>query len=326
MATSMPMPLPTRAPEPAPQLVRHSHKPVWGTGALVRNAPTKRAYQFEDGRTRTFKKGFYHLLEAVDLPDGRAEKLAQQLITRASDRADAREVKAEAVPVDREHVQAHLSRQVALLLKDFPEGFTGDAWKKKHRSDSRRLKRHRDPVIQAGQELLSAEALDARLEAEDATGLRDAWLDLLSQTDLVTPARRRALKSAAVGQPWLETLRNVLHGDTAFPVRLERWIAENERCSPKTASWSLCLAPLALVHPAEHMVVRHSRMKHQMAWLRPGNPLPKRPGAPSYADLRKVIADLVQALTKAGHPPVDLFDVHDFIQLTTTTQAREALA
>ena len=53
MATSMPTPTLTRAPEPAPQLVRHASQPRWGCGALVRNAPTKRSYQFGDGRTRT---------------------------------------------------------------------------------------------------------------------------------------------------------------------------------------------------------------------------------------------------------------------------------
>jgi len=326
MATSMPMPTPTRAPEPAPQLVRHTAKPVWGCGALVRNAPTKRSYQFEDGRTRTFKKGFYHLLEPVDLPDNRAEKLADQLIARADDRAEVREAKAEAEPVNTAEVKALLEKQIGLFLEEFPEGFSGDAWKARYRGDDgRRLKRHRDPVIEAGQALFSVETIDQHLADDDALAFRDAWLELLDSTDLVTPARRRALKSAKVGTAWLESLKDLLHGDGAFPVRFERWIAETERLSDKAATWSLCLAPLALMQPKDHMVIRHSRMKHQLGWVRPGYPLPKRPGAPTYADMRKVVDQIVTALTDAGHEPADLFDVYDFIQLTTTTKAREAM-
>ena len=50
-----------------------------------------------------------------------------------------------------------------------------------------------------------------------------------------------------------------------------------------------------------------------------------QPGAPTYAELQKVVAEVVQALDAAGHTPADLFDVYDFIQLTTTTKAREAI-
>ena len=326
MSNHMPMPSPTRAPEPAPQLVRHKARPVWGCGALVRNAPTKRAYQFEDGRTRTFKKGFYHLLEPVDLPEQRAERLAERLIDRADTRAEVREAKADVAPVDQEEVDKRIQRQIAFFLEKFPEGFAGDAWRHKYRGqDGRRLKRHRDPVLEAGAELLAEKALRDRVEADDAVGLRDDLLALLETTDVVTPARRRALKSAKVTLPWLETLVDLLYGETAFAVRFERWVAENERLDDKMASWSLVTVPLALAQPDTYMAIRYSRMKHQVEWVRPGMPLPKRPGAPSLEDVRKVLDRLLAALDKAGHVPADRFGVYDFIQLTTTTKAREAI-
>ena len=47
-------------------LYEHSRRPQWGLCILSSEDKTSRKYQFQDGRSRTFKEGFYHLLEAVE--------------------------------------------------------------------------------------------------------------------------------------------------------------------------------------------------------------------------------------------------------------------
>lgn len=328
MHTHLPSPTFHTGSEGAPKLVRHVSRPVWGRGVLVRNGPTRRAYQFEDGRTRTFKRGFYHLLEQIEVDDPKKRKLAERLEARAEDRAEVRDALATRSTgrLSPEDVAAKREAQVRWFLEQHPDAFTGDDWRKRFRGEStRRLKRHRDAILDDAHEVLAEDRLRAALEAGQADAIRDDLVALLEKTDLVTSARRRPLKRARLDASWLSALVDLLYGDSAFALRFERWVAACERSADKLASWPLCTAPLVLVHPETHLFVRHTRMRTQLGWVAPGYPLPRRPGAPTYAKLRDVMSALKDVLVEAGHVPKDNLDMHDFVMQTTSTAAKEAL-
>lgn len=59
---------------------------------LAFERPTKRGYQFEDGKLRLFKEGFYHLMKPVDRPADETMELVAQLdgkLARAKARRNA---------------------------------------------------------------------------------------------------------------------------------------------------------------------------------------------------------------------------------------------
>lgn len=329
MSSHLPSPSFHARSDDAPRLVRHVSRPVWGRGVLVRNAPTRRAYQFEDGRTRTFKKGFYHLLEEVPEDDPSTRRLAERLEARAEDRAEVRQALATAsgaTSPSRADTKERLQKQVQWFLKNNPDAFEGDDWKTRHRGeDGRRLKRHRDPVVAEAQAFFSEENMKQMIDEADPDLVRDGFMKILESSDLVTAARRRPLKTARLDMEWVEALNDLMHGERAFALRFERWVAACDRVADKMATWPLCTVPLALARPDEHIFVRPTRMKTQLGWMAPGRPLPRRPGAPTYQVLVDVFNEITKELEAAGHAPVDRLDVHDFIMETTTSKAKEAL-
>ena len=51
-----------------PTLFRHMKRESWGLGILQSVMDDRIQMQFQDGRNRSFKKGYYPLLDAVDRP------------------------------------------------------------------------------------------------------------------------------------------------------------------------------------------------------------------------------------------------------------------
>ena len=47
-------------------LYRHTKRPEWGVAILAWERGGRRAYQFEDGRLRKFREGYYSLMKPVD--------------------------------------------------------------------------------------------------------------------------------------------------------------------------------------------------------------------------------------------------------------------
>ena len=55
----------------------HSKRSQWGMSILVYEGEGQRRYQFQDGQLRTFKDGYYQLLEPVVNPPDAAEIVAE---------------------------------------------------------------------------------------------------------------------------------------------------------------------------------------------------------------------------------------------------------
>ena len=49
----------------APKLYQHTKRPEWGLAILAWDRGSRRAFQFEDGKLRVFKQGYYEMVEEV---------------------------------------------------------------------------------------------------------------------------------------------------------------------------------------------------------------------------------------------------------------------
>lgn len=172
-----------------------------------------------------------------------------------------------------------------------------------------------DPAIERAQEELSREALDGLLAAEDYAGVLERLDAALGSTDLVSSARRGALAEldAPRQRRFAVALRDLLHDDAAsFAHRFGR--AANELGD--AASWCLLTAPLALVHPSEHVCVHATSFKLQARVLTPQLTSRKKPTASLYEGYRAMATVARDKLQGAGLAPRDLFDVYDFVKTT----------
>ncbi len=305
--------------EPEVSAFRHVSKPEWGAAVLAWEVAGKRGYQFEDGRLRVFKEGYYHLLEPTLLPPERGAVLLAQVATapKPGDGVSARKPTGPRITLD---------RQIEHLLINYPGGFAAEPWRQDHRDrDDHALKRHREPALERARRELSREQLDQWLREP---GCQEGWAALqalLSGTDLVPTAEaKRLARGSAQAGPILERLRDLLWTTTAEPELFDRWVDALGRGLGRSPTWPLATAPAALVHPQEHACVRPAALTSQAAGLIPALTLRlgKRPTAGAYYRARDVVTRVRDQLTEHGVPPADLLDVTDFIWATLRPAAR----
>lgn len=302
---------------PLPVVYRHSSKPEWGLAVVAWELDGRRGYQFEDGALRVFKDGYYHHLEEVDTPADRLDSLSSMLRESTAPRTGA--------PPASTARGVALDEQIDFFLLTYPDGFHGAAWRADHRiGKSSSRKRHRDPVIAAAQLELAQPAVDAHLdEHREHQGL-SALFDVIARTDLVPTRQVRPLTALRgdVARAVLRSVRELLW-DTAEPLprRFTRWVNALAVAVGNGPSWELATAPLALVHPLEHVCVRSARFQSQAAWMAPNLRLAAPPTAATYERTLAMAQRIRQRLAERGAPAVDLLDVHDFVELTRAPKA-----
>ncbi len=296
----------------------HLKRPRWGFAVLAFDHSDKRGYQFEDGKLRLFKHGYYDMLQEVDPPFDKRRPVLEQL-NRALGRHEASKASGNG------ELLISPAEQVALFKEEHPEGFAGEAWKKKMRGAGakRALKRHRDPAAKLARERLSAEVLVQWIEAHQYDAVIEALIAVLEQTSLVTAAKLKPLREAPAyrRRQIAEALCDLLHGEGALELRFERFVA-----SLDAPSWELASAPLALVHPEQHVCVRPNVFKQQAIWMAPRLLHTPRPNARTYGRYLKMALALREQLEAATLSPQDLLDIHDFIYATLRPAARKLLA
>lgn len=294
-----------------PTLFKHTKKEDWGLGIVLRRLDDRIEMQFQDGRQRTFKYGFYHLFEAVDRRLDVAMGIVDALRSMSGDTTSARSDRKQPIT---------LEEQVAFFRDVFPEGFGGEDYAEAHRGDERKrpLKRHRDALVASAKEHLAKKALLDALKNEDPAAVHAAAGKVVASTDLVKVGERKAFLDIdeKMHEPVANALQALLHGNSALVPRIDAVVAWLERSLGETPSWELVTVLLGALHPHDHVVVRENVFSRQAVFMAPGLTIPKRPMGILYERLLSMAKSVREHLEEEGLKPRDLLDVHDFMWLT----------
>lgn len=303
-------------------LYRHSKRPEWGMAILAWEKGGRRAYQFQDGRLRKFKDGYYSLLEPVGQVEGSEEAIVRRLneaieASRGGKRGKALE------PV------AAFQEQVDLFEEMYPEGFQGEKWIADHRRDprGRALKRHREPSSEETRTRLSRENCETWIANNEHGEILKAALEILGGTSLVALRHVKTLRELEGDdvKEFADLLAALLHGDGEFPPRFNSWIEFLERVLDGRPSWRLATALPALMYPEDHVCVRRSAFIRQAATVAPTAKYTKKPQSRPYKNYLRVSQAVKTRLEGAGHQPRDLLDIHDFVWDTLRNAALDSL-
>lgn len=299
-------------------LYRHTKRPEWGVAILAWEKGERRAYQFEDGRLRKFREGYYSLMKPVDEVPGSEEALIADLEGAVAAHKGGKRPK----PLE---PACSFDEQLALFNELYPEGFQGDEWVERHRrgSSGRALKRHREPVVEEAQRILDRGTFETALQGGKHAQIVDQVLEMLSNTDLVALKQVKALRGleAEEKERFAEVLFDLLYGEDAFGPRFKRWVKVLESAKGARPSWRLTTVLPALVFPEDHVCVRRSAFMRQAANIAPTARYSRKPKRRSYRNFRRVARAVRKRLETAGHEPRDLLDVHDFIWATLRNAA-----
>jgi len=302
-------------------LFRHQSRPEWGFAVLAWDEGDRRGYQFDDGKLRVFKAGYYDFLEPVDDAGPGAAALESDLRASITGR-DGNTPRKPLVP------EYPFAKQLEIFRELFPKGFQGERWIDKHRGaeSAKRLKRHRGLAAIDAKKRLSAEILDAHLAADEHAAMVGIMLDVLAHTSLVSSAGVTAL--AKMDGESLSmvatTLRDVLHGDGKFDSRFTTWVAAlTNAANGKRPTWRLATALPALVQPELHTDVRRTVYLTEATLFSPEGTFTATPRRGSYGNFLEITRQAHTLLLEAGLKPRDLLDVHDFIWLTLRPNAIE---
>lgn len=310
------------APAPTDRLFIHSRCPTWGVGLLVGDTQKRRSLQFQDGRTRTFAQGFFHLLEpwtgstpartaevAKNLESAHAQLEAHLSVTDSNDDISFRD-------------------QIKFFRANFPEGFSGTDWIDATRRpvESRKAKRHTDLAIEAAEKAIGLESLKAKLEANDFVGMLSSLADVLNKTSIASPSKDvkplRGIDPAAQ-EPVARALFELLHGEGPYRDRLSAWVVALGRAEVP-ARWELASLPGALLRPNEHPLVIASPLSLEARILRTADAV-LMPSVAAWDSAVATIESVVERLAQEGLQPTDLIDVVLFARETLKSSALTAI-
>lgn len=305
-------------------LYRHSKCDDWGLAILAWERDDRRGYQFEDGKLRIIKQGYYSLLQEVNEQVDGAGELIAQLRRRAGAAAETRSLAPEST------TPTQLDEQLVIFRALHTRGFQDEEWlsKIRGREVERRLKRHRDAAIREARTLLSREELDGLLAAQRFDEVFDRMKKVLNNTDLVSSAQLEHLRvmSSQQTEGIALALRALLHGEGHdHAQRFDAFVRALSTVAHGKPSWPLATALPALVHPGQHICVRPSSFTAQARTLAPALRLGKRPSGQHYAHLLQMAQEMAVFVQRAGLTPDDLMDIYDFMWATLRPAARKLL-
>jgi len=295
-------------------LYRHTKRTQWGMAIIAWERGDKRAYQFEDGKMRIFKKSFFRFFERVEPPLGESSALVSELERRInlSKRQSQGQLASE------QKVYIKFSTQLEIFRQQYPGGFQDPAWMRDVRGEGaqRALKRHRDPILVKAQTVLSKDAFDEALSQGNEDAIWKQAAELLQSTTLITPSHLKPVEKLRADdiRNIVAALAEVLYGDDIFELRFERWIsALSPDLDGPQPTWQLVTTLLALVQPEQHVCVRPSSFRKQATSLAPHIRYQKIPTAKLYVRYQKMANDLKAKLAENELNAKDMIDIHDFI-------------
>ncbi len=280
-----------------------------------------RAYQFEDGRLRKIRKGYYKLLEPAGVPDDRAEHLRDNLRQVASASGDDTDPKVQ-------DAVCPFSAQVALFTQLYPGGFEDPEWIEEHRrTDGTPLKRHRTPISAEARDALSPARCEEALSSDGHQDFLEVIANLLARTDLVPVSHAKVLRGLDPDEKhrYVESVVDLLHGERRYEERFKDHVETLEALFGERPNWRVATVLPGLVHPQEQVVVRRSAFVRQAGSVAPTARYSRRARVGAYRNFRRVAVGVRERLNAAGHEPRDLLDVYDFIWTTLRTSALEHL-
>ncbi len=293
-------------------LFSHAKRKQWGLAILAWEGNGKRRYQFQDGQLRTISDGYYSLMEEVERPADSAARIISSL--KAMVRGAGAGGKS-TIPAAPERIFS-VDSQVAAWKAEWAKAFRDPKYLAKVRGDGKsgKRKRERNYTLALATEAFSPGALAAK----DWKSARAALMTVLGATDLV-PAKEvaslgRRRPNAEAGEALARALFQILHGRESFTDALGRWLDAVAAVNGEGTSWQLATAPLALVHPDEHIVVRPVSFRKQARAM--GLTFPATPSVEGYVKMQAMANAINRHLVDAGLAPADLFDVYEFIVAT----------
>ncbi|MCB9779254.1 MAG: hypothetical protein H6742_11875 [Alphaproteobacteria bacterium] len=309
-----------------PQLYTHKKRPEWGTGLLTGEAEHRRTLQFEDGRVRKFKDGFYHLLEPLDEGPAASATLAEELLFKyrkaLQDEADRRGHGAQP-PMS-------FDTQVRVFASLFAGGFHGSDYVESFRTaaDGRGRKRLRDPAIAVAQDLLAADRLADLVDKGLWGKLHSAAIKVLSRTSLASPSKvvepLREMPDA-FKERFGRALFALLHGGDPgdLQARFREWILALDAEGHVRVSWPMATVLPALFAPDRHVPVKWRVFRAQAQIVDPHVFVRQVPTPGGYLRARDLAVETGRRLADAGLEPRDLLDVREFIWQTLRPRGQE---
>ena len=299
----------------------------WGLAILAFEDGDRRAFQFQDGELRNFKKGYYHLLEPVTPAPSDAPKIVQNLKVMMK-KADIIRESAGSPSLMPAAAIADLSVIRKVFLETYAGGLASEDYAAEIRGnpEKRRLKKHRDAAILDAKEKLSLESIEATRADGGAAAVRDLLLGVLSATDLVTKKSLEPLESLpdALLPALDEHLCGILHGSGPYEARFERFVGVLDRSGTK-ASWELATAAASLYDPDAHVHVKAGSFRELVDRFSPALRWSARPSGRIYTRLVSLVEDIAASLRAAGDPPRDLHDVSYMVWSVMRPKSRPML-
>jgi len=303
----------------------HQLRPQWGPATLVLEEQTKRSYQFQDGRLRKLKQGFYHMMTPYEVEVTRADIIREEL--DEMHKAVYAERRARRVQAS-EGNAVRFEEQVRVFLHLFPKGFQDpaylDAWRAPVSGSSAR--RHVDSALAKARTALGRDALDQLLDADDHEGVIAALRTVYRETSLASPSKTiqplEGLRPEKV-RALATALRELLHGEDDFTDRFRGWLTALSGVTD--VSWTAATLPAALFDPTEHAPIKPTVFQVQ-ARVHGASPLTrKRPTPRGYDRMRRVALTTRDALVTRGLQPVDLLDIWSFCWETLRPRGQQLM-
>lgn len=302
-------------------LYRHVKRPEWGVAILAWEKGKRRGYQFDDGKLRKIRKGYYSFMEPVTEIHGSEQSVVADLREAIAANKGARKKTLEP--------SATFEQQLEIFRTMYPGGFQDGDWIEDHRKGAggKELKRHRDPAMKKTQELLSKERCAELISEGRHLELTADTLGILAKTSLVPVKTVRALKGLDDEEKveFAESVRTLLHGKEKFGRRFTLHLRFLRRVLGVRPSWRLATALPALMFPDEHVCVRRTAFLRQAGTIAPAAVYTRKPRRRSYANFRAVAFAVKERLEAAGHTPRDMLDVREFIWATLRNAALKHL-
>jgi hypothetical protein len=266
----------------------------------------KRTYLFEGGEERIMGGGAHDMMRKVSPLTSEHQATLARLTALVARRRG--------LPDPSKAAGFVLAEQVAGLRRAFPRGLADSAWQSENRAA-----RVRETVVVEAKKALSLKALDAQLKSQQPERMWSAVVPLLSDSkwvaaDQLTPAPGQGLNALPAA------LRELLYGSATLEQRFDRFVVAYDNAFRHSPRWETVTAILALVFPAEYVLVDVTSFRKQLKALGSKGTLPTRPTGAAYVRCVGVANIISTRLTESGEAVVDLLDVHDFIRFTQKAQ------